>query len=160
MKNLLPGSISVFAVFLMLSVDAISASKESLSVKQIMQKSSPARAMSIHKKYLKKKPGAAKLKQLKQRNISLQARLRRPAIGVIPTEDQEYSNLIAPLNWCTTLVRKTCGSEKQCPDSTGCPLALQFLELYNNENDPQEKMDLEGNCIISLQDNYVFPNCE
>ena len=153
-------ALSISITFSLLPENAGAAKKRELTVNQIMRKSSPAKAMSIHRKLLKNKPSPTKVKQLKRRYMSLRSKLRRPISRVPATADQQYANLIAPLNWCTNLVRSTCGSEKQCPNSTGCPIALQMLDLYNDETNPQEKMDIEYSCIAALEDGYVFPSCE
>lgn len=137
---------------------AVAADGTKLSLKTIKSGSSRAKAQSYQAKAQKQKPSAKQLKALEQKANAMRAELRRS--GATSTPDQQWASYIAPLNRCTDLVRKTCGSGKQCAASGSCSLAVQFLELYNAESDSAAKYEFESQCIIALNDHTVFPNCE
>lgn len=72
------------------------------------------------------------------------------------SEEDQYASLIEPTNECTILVRKVCGLENQCATRPGCPVAVQLLDLYNEESDPTEMAE---QCVIALEDAIVFNQC-
>ena len=74
-------------------------------------------------------------------------------------EIDAYAALVAPLNRCTALVRKVCGEENECADAPTCPHAKDMLEMYNAAATEQERYDIEGQCITTLDDPVVFPMC-
>lgn len=70
-----------------------------------------------------------------------------------------YRQMVLERNDCTTLVRRVCGENFQCAASSGCPVALKLLGMYNNRPDPREKQDALDSCMASLGDEAVFPMC-
>ena len=79
-----------------------------------------------------------------------------PGRSATPTPEEVYTQLIAPTNECTILVRKVCGLQNQCASAPGCPVTKQLLDYYNKETN---KTATAESCVISLQDGIVFPQC-
>ena len=57
------------------------------------------------------------------------------------------------------LLHRVIDAEQECADSSICDIALQTLDLYNQQPDAESAYEFEGNCIITLQDSVVFPAC-
>jgi hypothetical protein len=72
-------------------------------------------------------------------------------------EADRYARLVEPVNECTILVRKVCGSHNQCSASAGCALARQVLDLFNKGGD--DRQTATEACLLSLEDGLIFPAC-
>jgi hypothetical protein len=70
-----------------------------------------------------------------------------------------YLRLVEPVNECTLLVKKVCGDTYDCPDSPGCPVALQLLERYNTVSG-DDLEETRFSCLVGLEDPIIFNRCE
>lgn len=158
MKTLLLAFCLVGLCLLGLTSIGSDAEAAELTLQQIRSGSSRSQAMSYHQKVQRAKPSPGKLKQLEQTANSLRVLLRGPQARV--SADQQWANLIAPVNRCTDLVRKVCGAGKECGDRGACSAAVQVLKLYNSQPTQEAKYEFESTCITALSDNVVFPACQ
>lgn len=130
----------------------------SLSVQQIQKQSSRRQAVNLHRQIQKKSVSRKKMATMTKSANRMRAKFRRNNPNA--SEDAEWAALLAPENYCTDLVRKVCGVNKECADSGSCALTIQMLELYNGETNAADKSDIEDSCVMTLSDHTVFPACQ
>ena len=157
MKPFLSAVVAGCVTVLVLTSAPVTAADKGLTLNQIRSNSSPAKALALHQSLQKRKITPTQFHILERNAKNLRNILRKRAPI---SSDQQWANLIAPINFCTDLVRKVCGAEKQCADASTCAITITLLDLYNAETDAEEQHEQEGSCIIALDDNIVFPQCQ
>lgn len=100
----------------------------------------------------------AQNKSMRATAANLSKLIRR--VSTAGAEDDEWTALTTPANYCVDLVLKLCGAEKQCGESQACGVALEWLDTHNALPTAAEQHEFEDNCVVTLQDNTVFPACQ
>lgn len=141
-----------------LAVPVAEARDSKPTLKQIRNNASPTVALKRLRDVKRLKISPNKMNSLRLSAANLSKSLIR--VTKRSTEDNAWAELTAPMNRCVDLALKTCGSDRQCGDTSACEIAVEWLDLYNGQSNAEDQYEFEGNCIIALDDDIIFSSCQ